>query len=557
MNLKSLSRAFTSNLGAIVVSPSEQTALAAEGIAEPTIQRYVLWRRATVLMVVVATGLSALVSTYSSFTDEDQPDFMETVTDMLLDKVESLSPEAKKMMEAFHVSAAPAYEKAEKAIDAAKEAVQDAQADKTDKAEKPEADKDAKTDAAKDDSDKEEKAGGKDEEEEQIKTMGRLAEDFRLLALYALPIAALIVLFLRNRFRLSFKIMVIAFGFSFFAPMLLALCPWSWWGVAEPKLGPGTNPLLFVKDQLEGLMEALALLGGLLPSVLSLIPGVQRACLRVKTLLPQALLPGWFIVVAAPLYGLFLLVVVVAVDQFTSEPAIIIPLALLSAASLTFAVRANVFTRPLLCDADFRSVRNVQRVIGLMSAAAGIILVAFLATREIFGVRLVGTVAKSSLVRPIEIVEFVLEVIGRSMFVSALGAEFIMRLSLTAWRQNRDIAASDAAANLRRQRWPRAAKCSRPRRRSRGARRPAGLPPLTGGLHSGGSGTRVDPSSNLQPSREPMLRAATSSQDGFEPTRHDLIAGWLSGTLLAPTRSRCERSLPSIRSCSTTASGDV
>jgi len=34
-------------------------------------------------------------------------------------------------------------------------------------------------------------------------------------------------------------------------------------------------------------------------------------------------------------------------------------------------------------------------------------------------------------------------VIGRSMFVSALGAEFIVRMSLTAWRQSRDLAASE------------------------------------------------------------------------------------------------------------------
>jgi hypothetical protein len=274
--------------------------------------------------------------------------------------------------------------------------------------------------------------------------MGRLADGLRLLALYALPIAALIVLFLRNRFQLSFRIMVIAFGFSFFAPMLMALCPWSWWGVVEPKV-PGENPLLFIKDQAEGVMEGAALLVSLLPSVLSLIPGIQRACLRVKTLLPQALLPGWFIVVASPLYGLFLLVIVVAVDQFVGEPAILIPLALLAAASLTYAVRASVFTRPLLCDADFRRVRSVQRVVGLMSALAGIILVSFLTTREIMGVRLVGTVANSSLVRPIEVVEFIMEVLGRSMFVSALGAEFIVRMSVTAWRHNRAIIASDTA----------------------------------------------------------------------------------------------------------------
>jgi len=414
MNLKSLARAFTSNLGAIAVSPAEQTTLTAEGIAEPTTQRYVLWRRATVLMVVIFTALSALVSTYSTFTEDDQPGLMETFTETALQKLETISPTAAKYIKPSDEKAAPADEKSEKT-------------DKAEPAEK--AEKDEK--------------GGKDEEEEQLKAMGKIADGLGLLALYALPIAALIVLFLGNRFRLAFRVMVIAFAFSFFAPMLFALCPWSWWGVAEQNVSAASNPALFLKDQAEGVMEAVGILAGLLPSVLSLIPGVQRACLRIKTLLPQALLPGWFIVVASPLYGLFLLVVVVAVDQFTSHPAILIPLALLSAASLTYAIRADAFTRPLLCEADYRRVRGVQRIVGLMTMLAGVILVVFLATRDVFGIHLVGLDSKTSLMRPIELVEFLMEVLGRSMFISALGAEFIMRMNLTAWRQGRDLAASD------------------------------------------------------------------------------------------------------------------
>jgi hypothetical protein len=439
MNL-SLSRAFTSNLGAIVITPAEQAALAAEGIAEPTIQRYVLWRRATILMVVIFTALSAAVSTYTTFTEEDQPDIIESVSALALDKLEAIFPPAAKILKAIKSSrenTPPTDEKTEKPEKPEKAGP----AEKTDQSEAPEK-SDAEDKTAHQNEDATDAA--EDEEGKEIKAMGRLADNLRLLALYALPIAALLTLFLRNRFQLSFRIMVIAFAFSFFAPMLMALCPWSWWGVVEPKT-PGANPLLFVKDQAEGVMEGAALLVGLLPSVLSLIPGVQRACLRVKTLFPQALLPGWFIVVASPLYGLFLLVVVVAVDQFVSELAILIPLALLAAASLTFAVRANVFTRPLLCEADFRRVRGVQRVVSVFTLLAGVILVTFLCTREILGVHLVGTIAQSSLVRPMDVVELILETLGRSMFVSALGAEFIIRMSLTAWRHNRAVTASDTA----------------------------------------------------------------------------------------------------------------
>lgn len=414
MKLSSLSRAFTSNLGAIKVSPEEAAALTTQGVSEPTIQRYIVWRKATIFMVVIATALSALVSTYTNFTEDDQPGLTETITEKVMDQLEKLSPSAASVIKAKTDALAPGDEKTEK----------------NEKADK---------------KDEKDENGEKDEEGDEIKAMGRIADGLDLVALYALPIAAVIVIFLGSRYRLAFRVMVIAFAFSFFAPMVFALCPWSWWGVHEVAVSPTANPALYLKDQAEGVMEALGLLAGLLPSVLSLIPGVQRACLRVKTLLPQALLPGWFIVVASPLYGLFLLVIVVAVDQFTAHAAILIPLALLSAASLTYAVCGGAFTRPLLVDADYRRVRRVQLVVTLMTALAGVILVVFLGSQEIFGVHLVGMDPKSSLMRPIELVEFFLEIIGRSMFVSALGAEFIMRMNLTAWTHGRALAASESA----------------------------------------------------------------------------------------------------------------
>ena len=53
----------------------------------------------------------------------------------------------------------------------------------------------------------------------------------------------------------------------------------------------------------------------LLPTVFSLVPGIQRSCLRVKTLLPQSILPGWFLVAACPFYAMVMLVIFVAANQ--------------------------------------------------------------------------------------------------------------------------------------------------------------------------------------------------------------------------------------------------
>ena len=66
-------------------------------------------------------------------------------------------------------------------------------------------------------------------------------------------------------------------------------------------------------------------------------------------------------------------------------------------------------------------------------------------TREIMGVHLVGSDPKTSVMRPIDIVEFLLQIVSRSMFVSAFGADLFMRMNLTAWKQNRTLASAEGA----------------------------------------------------------------------------------------------------------------
>jgi hypothetical protein len=400
-----LARAFTSNVRALAVSPEEQAALGAQGISDPTVQRYLLWRRATVLMVIVATLLSAAVSTYSTLTESDeQPDFMESLSELFLQKIES---------------AVPAVAKLGLTADTATTVIK----------EKKEAQAEKEADATKDD-------------DKKPRLLGSVVDEgTHLLSLYLMPIAALIVLFLGHRFRTACRILVAAFLLSFFLPMLIALLPWSVWEAQTPP----TTPIEVIKDQAEGLMEGAQTLLALLPAVLSLIPGLQKACLRVKTLLPQSSTPGWFIIVASPLYGLFLLVIFVAVDQVTTQPAILASLGLLALASFFYVFRPGIFTRPLLTEADYRRMRGVQRIVGLITALAGGILVAYLVTSEVLGIHLIGLDPSKSLMRPIDLVEYGLEIISRSMFVSVVGAEVILRLNLAAWQQGRALATSEAA----------------------------------------------------------------------------------------------------------------
>lgn len=420
-----LARAFNSNIPTIKPSAEELADLDAHGIADPTIQRYVVWRKATILLVIIATLLSATLTTVNTLTESDeQPDFMETLSQTVLKKIEAAVPAAANL----GLSSGDLPATAAGVLPIPPPTASTSSAEKADAEEKA-----GPTDSS-------EKKDDESEDDDKP-LLGKVVDGMHLIALYAMPIAAIVVLKLGYNFRTAYRVLVAAFLFSFFAPMLIELLPWSLWETPKPP----TNPAEAVKDQAEGVMEGIAVMLQLLPAVLSLIPGVQKACLRVKTLLPQSSLPGWFIVVASPLYGLFLFVVFLGVDQITSQPAILASLGLLSLASLFYVFRPGIFTQPLLTDADYQRMRRTQLVVTLITALAGLILVVYLTTSEFMGIHLVGFDPQKALMSPMDIVEFGLEIIARSMFVGVLGAELMMRLSVTAWTQNRLVAASEAA----------------------------------------------------------------------------------------------------------------
>jgi hypothetical protein len=266
-------------------------------------------------------------------------------------------------------------------------------------------------------------------------------------ALYALQFAANAVLFVWSRWRLSFFIMVAAFAFSFVVPLLVALCPWSWWGYEEHVYSFEKEPLEYLLSTGEGLLEGALSLVSLLPTVLSLVPAVQRACVRVKMLLPQSMLPGWFLVMASPFYALFLLVVFVALNQVDSSPLLIGGLLLFLAAPLIYPIKASFYTRPLATDDDFTRIRNVQRVVGLLTAGAGACFLIFLSTQKVMGAQLLGLDPAKALIVPLDLLEFGLEILSRSMFITALGADLFMRMNLAAWVNARAFAESGQAEN--------------------------------------------------------------------------------------------------------------
>lgn len=415
MIAKALGRAFASNLRTLSVADCEQATLQASGIQEPAIQRYFVWRRSVALVVVLATLLSAGLATYCEYTGTgDRLSGLESRLEELLEKAEAALP----LTEAMGGSSSEEDDEEEEEADEMKPS--------------------------------DPKAAADDEAEEPATAFGQFADGVHLVSLYAMPLAALAALLCWTRLKLSFQILLAGFAFAFFAPMLIALCPWSWWGYVEPKVSLEKDPSQFLLLTAESVLEGAVYLVTLLPTVLSLVPGVQRACLRVKTLLPESVLPGWFLVSAAPFYALFLMVIFVAVNQIASDPVFLIGMFLVMAAPFLFVARADVFTRPLLTEDDYNRMRRVQRIIGGITVSAGILLLFYLSTQQVLGVRLIGLDEKTSVFRPIDLAGFVIELLGRSLFMTLLGADLFMRMNLAAWKHERTLAASPAAAHYHR-----------------------------------------------------------------------------------------------------------
>src|SRR5436190_10131651 len=81
----------------------------------------------------------------------------------------------------------------------------------------------------------------------------------------------------------------------------------------------------------------------LLPAVMSLIPGAVNGCLRIKSLLPAAQLPGWLLVSAAPIFLLFWLIFLAIANHLVQSPLLVLGVILWAGSPIWFSIKGRVF----------------------------------------------------------------------------------------------------------------------------------------------------------------------------------------------------------------------
>jgi hypothetical protein len=269
----------------------------------------------------------------------------------------------------------------------------------------------------------------------------------RLAALFALPVTAWLAVKCWDRHRRSRRILMRGWLFAFVLPLVLSLVPITW-RLDLNSAGAGANP-----GQMQQALALISLLGAvsvyitLMPSVLSLFPGVLRACVRIKTLIPQSILPGVFLIAATPIYILLFLVIFTTINQVAASLLLILAVLALLGAPVLYLANATVFTRPLNTPEEIARVGAVQKLVGIVVAIGVGLLVLWLFSAQIMGRTLIGTNEATSIMRPwsFSLFQFPIEYVVRSAFTTVLVADLIMFMNLQLWRHTQSFLATPQA----------------------------------------------------------------------------------------------------------------
>ena len=187
----------------------------------------------------------------------------------------------------------------------------------------------------------------------------------------------------------------------------------------------------------------------LIPVVLSLLPAVSRACVRVKTFLPESLAPGWGLAASIPLFVLLTLTAFVFLYHVESGNLVLtLGLLLWVGAPALYLTKFRLFTRPVTESPDLEALARTQLMV-LGAVAGGVLLVVtYLFTAKVGGATIVGFDKDKSMVRPwsLSLHRIWIEYVGRSLFLTVLFADLLVRMALSVWREERAFAGTEKAA---------------------------------------------------------------------------------------------------------------
>jgi hypothetical protein len=269
------------------------------------------------------------------------------------------------------------------------------------------------------------------------------------LSLFALPVAAVMGALNYHKLSVSATWVLIGGLVSSLVPLAIAFVPGSWF-IDVPDRSKMTQEQLDMALEIVGRLLGIIFFLQLIPMVLSLLPAVSRACIRLKMLLPESLVPGWGLVVIAPLCVLLVLATFVLLYHMVGNVLFLLGLLLWIGAPLFYLTKLNFLTRPLTAPAERMALGKMSLVVLGLTAFGVLLLLIFMLTASLGGETILGFDKSKSYIRPwtLALHKTWLEYLGRSLFLTVFFGDLLLRVVLSVWRESRAFAGSPEAANF-------------------------------------------------------------------------------------------------------------
>jgi len=282
------------------------------------------------------------------------------------------------------------------------------------------------------------------DEKSYYSAVGTILLFLQTFALFALPFAAVLASMAYDNLAKSARYVLIGGLISIGVPLLVAFAPSGL--ILDPTPAEReTAESVQMRKKAFGAVLGITFYLLLMPMVLSLLPAVSRACVRVKGFLPESLVPGWGLVASVPLLALLTLATFVVVYHAASNILLVFGLLLCIGAPLLYLTKFKILTRPITESQDMQALARTQ-VYELATMAFGILLVIVF----LFNAKIIGTDKETSALRPwsLTLHNVWIEYLGRSLFLTVLFADLLVRMAVMVWREDRAFAGTGPAANF-------------------------------------------------------------------------------------------------------------
>ena len=169
------------------------------------------------------------------------------------------------------------------------------------------------------------------------------------------------------------------------------------------------------KKALQPFVFAMLAMLQLAPKVISLMPGLIRSSMVIKLLFPGSSAPGWLIAMAAPLYALFVYVILIVPYQFTGNGWFMV------------GILGVVVGQVMLCRAGFALARPLGDADALLAIKrARKIYLAVMITSAVCIITALGGLTRLLHLRWTDVVTTVLKFETNVLILTMIGADLVI-----------------------------------------------------------------------------------------------------------------------------------